>query len=1035
MKKNLFSMWLVVLAILFSINTEAQMTIGGKKAPEPFSVLELLNKGGLRLPQMTTTQRNEFAVQNNEKGEGLTIYNKTTNCVEYWNKTRWISMCDGTSQTTISPQPCINVAADGTGCDQTFTITDPDCPNGPFNIAIVAGGDYATLTDVDNTNGTFKIAFGANNSINTHTVLVRVTSTCTSLYKEFLFSQNGIDCSTMPYTVPSITPSSAALTLCTGGAVYLSVPANTANLDQLIWTRNGIEVARGVSYYVATQKGKYNISMGAIGCNTNAANERVITESGTATAVNLTALASNNGVICGTNSVTLSATGSTGTIAWFQNGVEKGSEASYVISGDSSVGEWFAAVKDGSCYSKPSNKLTITKSSATGQISIVAADVLVNGLPLSSFTSFCEGGSLDLSVANKSVGVTYTWYNGNDIITTNPFIVPSNQTTMSLRMIATDNTDAKCPAEAVALDKSITKGSTPGQPNITGNPTLCDGTTDLTIVPAVPGTYTYTWYKDGVKMTETTPTITVTTPGVVYTASVTNATGCTSSLATKVIAANVSSIPVLSWVSKPTTAAFGGKATLQTAIEFGPASSYTWTATNGATVTGSGASATVTFPATGTDAVDVEITAIAENSCGKSVAISATVRVENACPTPVVASQSDLTQTVTQGGSVIEKVSVTSASSVASSYQWYSNTSASTTGGTTITDGTAATVTYTPAAVGTSYVYCIVTNNCSGTTTTATSDLFTVIAEIDPGSITSGAGTISGRTCFDIAESNDTPACGVLASRKTNQADFSSTAINTQTYTFTPSGTVSKVRFMYKDRPSGVIIKTITNNGNPAALNVSGAVTATVVYQKTLSSAGGIDGTAKGKDDTTALKVDIYAVYNNNANGTGEDRQVKLTATVKDCSCCGMNGTAIAQQIGVNTYLTHIYGQDCWMVQNSKEGTPLYTTYTGHTAGENGYYYRVGTAVPPTTACPVGWHVPTLTEATNLKNNLNATNTAWWTTIPGNAFAGRNTGAFMFWGTNGVWGTTGTAVLYSANYSFTIDSLNAGGSVRCVRDR
>lgn len=101
MKKNLFCIWLVLLAVLFSVNMEAQMTIGGKKVPEAFSVLELLNKGGLRLPQMTTAERDAFAVQGNDNGSGLVIYNKTTGCVEYWNKTRWVSLCDDTSVSAL----------------------------------------------------------------------------------------------------------------------------------------------------------------------------------------------------------------------------------------------------------------------------------------------------------------------------------------------------------------------------------------------------------------------------------------------------------------------------------------------------------------------------------------------------------------------------------------------------------------------------------------------------------------------------------------------------------------------------------------------------------------------------------------------------------------------------------------------------------------------------------------------------------------------------------------------------------------------
>lgn len=86
------------LTLLFSVNMQAQMTIGGKKPPESFSVLELLNKGGLRLSQMSTEERDAFEVQNNVKGNGLTIYNKTTGCVEYWNEIRWVSLCDDTPQ-------------------------------------------------------------------------------------------------------------------------------------------------------------------------------------------------------------------------------------------------------------------------------------------------------------------------------------------------------------------------------------------------------------------------------------------------------------------------------------------------------------------------------------------------------------------------------------------------------------------------------------------------------------------------------------------------------------------------------------------------------------------------------------------------------------------------------------------------------------------------------------------------------------------------------------------------------------------------
>ncbi|RYD95512.1 MAG: hypothetical protein EOP54_15665 [Sphingobacteriales bacterium] len=960
MNKNLFLAWLVLFTAFSSVSMNAQMTIGGKKEPEAFSILELLNKGGLRLPQMTTAQRNAFAVSGNTKGEGLTIYNIDTKCVEYWNKVRWVSLCEGDSQAAISPQPCIGVAADGTGCDSTFAITDPDCPNGPFTISIAAGSEYAQLTDVDNVNGTFKVAFNANETVNIHTVLVRVVSSCTSLYKEFLFSQNGVDCTSMPYTVPTISPASPSLTLCTGGAVYLSVPANTANLDKLIWTRNGVEVARGVSHITATQKGKYNVSMGAIGCNTNAANERTVTESGTAAPTNITILASNNGVLCGTNAVTLTASGSTGTIAWFHNGVEEKAGTTVSINGDSNVGEWFAAVKDGSCYSKPSNTLTITKSTATGQVTITPADLLVNGQPLSSLTSFCSGGSLDLSVANKINGITYTWYNGNDQITSNPYIVPGTQTTMSLRMIATDNSGVQCPAEAAVIEKSVVSGNTPALPTITGNATICDGTTDLTIVPAVAGTYTYTWYKDGVRMAETTPTITVSTPGVTYSGSVTTASGCTSSLAVKAVSPTVSSIPVLSWVANPATSNYGAKVTLQTGIQFGPANSYTWTADKGATITGSGASVTVNLPASGTDGDIVTIKVTALNNCGKSVEITHAITVNNACPTPVLTAQSDLVQNTTAGKFVNEKVSITSA--VSATYQWYTNGSTSTTGGTIIPGATTASYNYTPSVAGTYYLYCVVTNGCSGTPQ-ATSPAFTVNAAVNPETITSGAGTLSGTICFDIAESNDNTSCGNLASRQATKANFSLAAVNTQTYTFTASGTVSKVRFVYVESVSGAIVQSLTPTVDKSqALNISGSLTATLVYKSSLSTIGAVQGAAYGKDASTALSVDIYVVYNDNANGTGNDKKVKLTAQIKDCQCCGAKisptvwKTFMCHNLGANIALDPFTPNPALIGDYYRTGA---STPSGAYSSQGWNGSGVKAANDP---CPAGYRVPTTAE-------------------------------------------------------------------------
>jgi uncharacterized protein (TIGR02145 family) len=112
--------------------------------------------------------------------------------------------------------------------------------------------------------------------------------------------------------------------------------------------------------------------------------------------------------------------------------------------------------------------------------------------------------------------------------------------------------------------------------------------------------------------------------------------------------------------------------------------------------------------------------------------------------------------------------------------------------------------------------------------------------------------------------------------------------------------------------------------------------------------------------------------------------------------------------VGANTYTTYNYDGVVWMVTNSKEGTATGTQYTGHAAGENGYYYNSDDKV---TACPSGWRLPTVAEATALANLINADLTAdnvrWWVNGGDGAFAGiksgSNPGTYMYWGTQGTW--------------------------------
>ncbi|MDR6762795.1 uncharacterized protein (TIGR02145 family) [Flavobacterium sp. 2755] len=990
MKKNLFCIWLV-FAILFSVNTQAQMTIGGKKEPEAFSVLELLNKGGLRLPQMTTAQRNTFAVQGKIAGEGLTIYNIDTKCVEYWNASRWVSLCDGTSQASISPEPCVNVAANGTGCDQTFDVTDPDCPDGLFEIEITRGENYASLSGVNKKDGSFKINFNPNETVNKHNVIVRVTSSCTGLYKEFLFSQNGVDCSTMPYAVPTLSASSSVL--CAGGSVYLSVPANTPNLDKLIWIYNGVEIPsnRGLNYLVADKAGKYNISMGAMGCNTNAANEKIIEDSTTSTAPgSITISADNNGVICGTGTIDLFVTSGTATnIAWFHNGVEDKTKSGrkITISGDSSVGQWFAAVKEGSCYSKQSaNIITVTKSEAASPIIINDSDVKVNGKPLKDFTAFCAGGTLDLSVVNKQNGITYSWYNGTDKITSNPYKIPDSQTKISLSMIATDDSGAKCPAQQKAIDMDVIQGSTPEIKSIDGNTALCDGEAKLTINPKTAGTYTYMWYKNVELMSGENKDFIIVKQGGDYSAAIANTTGCVSPAIKKTVSNNNSNRPELSWTSFPAndTASFGSKFTFATSTTF-PAESYVWTK-NGVEVSGQ-ASANGTIDFLETDGERVTVAVTAKNYCGTSDTLEKVITLNNGCPTPEIISQSQLEQTVTGGSDPAVSITLRSGTANQPTYQWYVNkTSASTTGAAAISGATASSYTEQKIAQGDYYYYCIVQNGCTGTPS-ATSAFFHVKASVDPASITSGSGTLSGKTCFDIAESGSV-ACGMIDSRSSTRADFNT--MSAQEYKFTTNSTasVSNVRFVVVESDSGKIVDLISSDAvtDPTTTIAKGTVvTLKVTYKKTLSSTTLLakDGTAYGRDDKSALTLTIYAIYNDGPTNNGTDKKVQLTAKIKDCSCCGAKVGPLDSDWRV--FLCHNLGADTSVdpLDNNQRvklvgdyyhwgmSSPVNPLIINPIASPAGSWSNTGNIKGPNDPCPEGYRVPTSAEWAALYNSNN----------------------------------------------------------------
>lgn len=140
-------------------------------APATLLELESSTKGFL-LPRMSTVERDAITISDQERGNGLVIYNKDTDCINYWSKegNRWLSLCGSLPPAIIELTDCSKIflnASGNTYLEQGKFLKETDIlylqlnvrEFGAYNITATTDNGYSfSKSGTFNTAGIYTIA-------------------------------------------------------------------------------------------------------------------------------------------------------------------------------------------------------------------------------------------------------------------------------------------------------------------------------------------------------------------------------------------------------------------------------------------------------------------------------------------------------------------------------------------------------------------------------------------------------------------------------------------------------------------------------------------------------------------------------------------------------------------------------------------------------------------------------------------------------------------------------------------------------------
>ena len=550
-------------------------------------------------------------------------------------------------------------------------------------------------------------------------------------------------------------------------------------------------------------------------------------------------------------------------------------------------------------------------------------------------------GSNAYSVTSVA-GVTYTWaVSGGGTVTPSTNTANINWTTAGTFTVSV--TPSNSCGNGPVSTLSVTVGSRPTAPSITGATSACPGAVGYSITQQSGTTYTWAVSGGGTinPTTGTNVTVTWATPGN-YTVSVTPTNSCGAGTAGTLAVAVSNGGPAATTITG-NTAPCPGNNTYTVPSSSGV--TYTWAVSGGGTVTPNGNSATINWTALGAHTISVT----PSNTCGTGTVGTLAVTVSNNLPAAPTISGSHTACT-----GVADAFSVPSSSGV--TYTWAAS------GGGTVSPGTGNNTTVTWATPGTYTVSATPTSLC-GTGTAGTYSVTVTQSAVSAGAISGNASVCLNTTpTYSISSSGGTytwavSGGGTLTPNGTS-ATVHWTALGTYTISVTPTSSCGTVTpsTLTVTVANAAIQPAITGSNNICS-NVSTGYTVVAVAGETYTWSSNAGAVVTPNGATANILWPVGGNYNVSVtatNGCGTSPFGTKAVTVKQSPTVSLgNDTSTCQSITIDAGAG--YSLYTWSTGASTQTINATTTanYSVTVNGSNGCTGSDSRNVSVTPASPI----------------------------------------------------------------------------------